>query len=41
VRTNDEGDLVVTKGDQYNVREHAEKNEVWRRIPLAMCGIGM
>lgn len=28
VRTNDEGDLVVTKGDQYNVREHAEKNEV-------------
>ena len=29
VRTNDEGDLVVTKGDQYDVREHAEKNEVW------------
>ncbi|KAG5222948.1 imidazole glycerol phosphate synthase hisHF [Salix suchowensis] len=28
VRTNDEGDLVVTKGDQYDVREHAEKNEV-------------
>ncbi|XP_011047409.1 PREDICTED: imidazole glycerol phosphate synthase hisHF, chloroplastic-like [Populus euphratica] len=28
VRTNDKGDLVVTKGDQYDVREHAEKNEV-------------
>ncbi|KAJ6424675.1 hypothetical protein OIU84_025445 [Salix udensis] len=28
VRTNDEGDLVVTKGDQYDVREHAEQNEV-------------
>uniref|UniRef100_A0A6N2L257 Glutamine amidotransferase domain-containing protein n=1 Tax=Salix viminalis TaxID=40686 RepID=A0A6N2L257_SALVM len=28
VRTNDEGDLVVTKGDQYDVREHAEKNEM-------------
>ncbi|XP_057962522.1 imidazole glycerol phosphate synthase hisHF, chloroplastic [Malania oleifera] len=28
VRTNDKGDLVVTKGDQYDVREHAKENEV-------------
>ncbi|OMO78158.1 Histidine biosynthesis, HisF [Corchorus capsularis] len=28
VRTNDEGDLVVTKGDQYDVREHTKENEV-------------
>ncbi|KAH7672889.1 glutamine amidotransferase / cyclase protein [Dioscorea alata] len=28
VRTNDKGDLVVTKGDQYDVREHTEENEV-------------
>ncbi|XP_034887009.1 imidazole glycerol phosphate synthase hisHF, chloroplastic isoform X2 [Populus alba] len=28
VRTNDEGDLVVTKGDQYDVREHAEQSKV-------------
>ncbi|CAA3014562.1 imidazole glycerol phosphate synthase hisHF, chloroplastic [Olea europaea subsp. europaea] len=28
VRTNDKGDLVVTKGDQYNVREHTKENEV-------------
>ncbi|XP_027169968.1 imidazole glycerol phosphate synthase hisHF, chloroplastic [Coffea eugenioides] len=28
VRTNDKGDLVVTKGDQYDVREHTEDNEV-------------
>ncbi|KAK9092473.1 hypothetical protein Syun_027384 [Stephania yunnanensis] len=28
VRTNDTGDLVVTKGDQYNVREHTKENEV-------------
>ncbi|KAK9146490.1 hypothetical protein Sjap_006393 [Stephania japonica] len=28
VRTNDNGDLVVTKGDQYNVREHTKENEV-------------
>lgn len=27
VRTNDEGDLVVTKGDQYNVREIADGSE--------------
>lgn len=27
VRTNDAGDLVVTKGDQYNVRETAEEGE--------------
>ncbi|KAF8641211.1 hypothetical protein AX17_000845 [Amanita inopinata Kibby_2008] len=26
VRTNDEGDLVVTKGDQYDVREKSEAN---------------
>ncbi|XP_061346935.1 imidazole glycerol phosphate synthase hisHF, chloroplastic [Gastrolobium bilobum] len=28
VRTNDKGDLVVTKGDQYDVREHTEEKEV-------------
>ncbi|KAG5546561.1 hypothetical protein RHGRI_018663 [Rhododendron griersonianum] len=28
VRTNDEGDLVVTKGDQYDVRENTKENEV-------------
>ncbi|KAI3442652.1 uncharacterized protein J3R85_000890 [Psidium guajava] len=28
VRANDKGDLVVTKGDQYDVREHTEENQV-------------
>lgn len=28
VRTNDSGDLVVTKGDQYNVRETSESGEL-------------
>lgn len=28
VRANDEGDLVVTKGDQYDVREQTDENEV-------------
>lgn len=28
VRTNDNGDLVVTKGDQYDVREQSGENEV-------------
>mmetsp|Transcript_3043 Transcript_3043/g.10952 ORF Transcript_3043/g.10952 Transcript_3043/m.10952 type:complete len:585 (-) Transcript_3043:64-1818(-) len=28
VRSNDQGDLVVTKGDQYDVREATEENEV-------------
>ncbi|KAH7026426.1 putative bifunctional histidine biosynthesis protein hishf [Microdochium trichocladiopsis] len=28
VRTNDQGDLVVTKGDQYDVREKGEGNDV-------------
>lgn len=28
VRANDRGDLVVTKGDQYDVREHTDENEV-------------
>jgi len=27
VRANDNGDLVVTKGDQYDVREHTKENE--------------
>lgn len=26
VRTNDDGDLVVTKGDQYDVRDRADSN---------------
>ena len=28
VRTNDAGDLVVTKGDQYDVREKGESQDV-------------
>lgn len=28
VRANDKGDLVVTKGDQYDVRENTKENEV-------------
>lgn len=28
VRANDRGDLVVTKGDQYDVREQTDENEV-------------
>ncbi|CAO2822186.1 unnamed protein product [Amaranthus hypochondriacus] len=28
VRANDQGDLVVTKGDQYDVREQTDENEV-------------
>ncbi|KAL3838636.1 hypothetical protein ACJIZ3_023227 [Penstemon smallii] len=28
VRTNDKGDLIVTKGDQYDVREQTAENEV-------------
>lgn len=29
VRANDKGDLVVTKGDQYDVRETTGENEVY------------
>lgn len=29
VRANDQGDLVVTKGDQYDVRENTDENEVF------------
>lgn len=32
VRANDNGDLVVTKGDQYDVRENTEENEVTKMI---------
>nr|VFK57909.1 MAG: glutamine amidotransferase / cyclase [Candidatus Kentron sp. UNK]VFK69722.1 MAG: glutamine amidotransferase / cyclase [Candidatus Kentron sp. UNK] len=32
VRANDEGDLVVTKGDQYDVRERADKGQGDRRV---------
>ncbi|CAL9134897.1 unnamed protein product [Musa textilis] len=28
VRANDKGDLVVTKGDQYDVREHSDEHQV-------------
>lgn len=28
VRSNDNGDLVVTKGDQYDVRDHSSSKEV-------------
>ena len=31
VRTNDHGDLVVTKGDQYDVRETVDENAVTGR----------
>lgn len=34
VRTNDNGDLVVTKGDQYDVREQTKENEVSSNIIL-------
>ncbi|KAG9446194.1 hypothetical protein H6P81_012322 [Aristolochia fimbriata] len=39
VRANDKGDLVVTKGDQYDVREHSKENEV-RNLgkPVALAG---
>jgi len=36
VRANDNGDLVVTKGDQYDVREHTKENEV-SEIILIFC----
>lgn len=34
MRTNDKGDLVVTKGDQYDVRENTGENEVRKRLFL-------
>jgi glutamine amidotransferase/cyclase len=38
VRTNDQGDLVVTKGDQYDVREEAGDGNV-RNMgkPVDLC----
>lgn len=41
VRANDKGDLVVTKGDQYDVREHTKENEVWfflSDVSVQTCG---
>ena len=35
VRTNDRGDLVVTKGDQYDVREEGEVRNLGRPVDLA------
>jgi len=35
VRTNDRGDLVVTKGDQYNVREEGEVRNLGKPVGLA------
>ena len=35
VRTNDEGDLVVTKGDQYNVREKGRVRNLGKPVELA------
>jgi len=35
VRTNDQGDLVVTKGDQYDVREGGEVRNLGRPVDLA------
>ncbi|XP_059659969.1 imidazole glycerol phosphate synthase hisHF, chloroplastic-like isoform X2 [Cornus florida] len=39
VRANDKGDLVVTKGDQYDVREHTEENKVRNLgMPVDLAG---
>ncbi len=35
VRTNDQGDLVVTKGDQYDVREKGEVRNLGKPVDLA------
>ncbi len=35
VRTNDQGDLVVTKGDQYDVREKGEVRNLGKPVELA------
>lgn len=35
VRTNDEGDLVVTKGDQYDVREEGKVRNLGKPVELA------
>lgn len=35
VRTNDQGDLVVTKGDQYEVRERGEVRNMGKPVELA------
>ncbi len=35
VRTNDQGDLVVTKGDQYDVREDGEVRNLGKPVELA------
>jgi glutamine amidotransferase/cyclase len=35
VRTNDRGDLVVTKGDQYDVRENGDVRNLGRPVELA------
>lgn len=35
VRTNDQGDLVVTKGDQYDVREEGEVRNLGKPVDLA------
>ncbi|MBK1648478.1 imidazole glycerol phosphate synthase subunit HisF [Rhabdochromatium marinum] len=35
VRTNDQGDLVVTKGDQYDVREQGEVRNLGKPVELA------
>jgi imidazole glycerol-phosphate synthase len=39
VRSNDAGDLVVTKGDQYDVREHADDGRGVRNLgkPVELC----
>ncbi len=37
VRANDQGDLVVTKGDQYDVREAGEVRNLGKPVELARC----
>jgi len=37
VRTNDAGDLVVTKGDQYDVREQGQVRNLGKPVDLARC----
>jgi hypothetical protein len=37
VRSNDAGDLVVTKGDQYDVREQTSDREVQTHTLIVSC----
>lgn len=41
MRANDKGDLVVTKGDQYDVREQTTENEVYSHKCLMYCSVSL